>query len=315
METTGVSSFRGATMGTTYEVTLQPGSDAGGIQPEIDRLLDEINASLSTYLSDSIISTINASRDTDTPIRVDEHFDAVFGKALDIHLDTGGAFNPAIAPLVNAWGFGPSGPREEPDDAQIRHLLETARMDAFDRTADGIRKRISESALDFSAIAKGYAVDRVAAALDGAGMTSYFVEIGGEVRTRGMHPDRRPWRIGIERPTADATDSATLQRVVALTDGALATSGSYRNYAVINGRRMTHILDPSTGYPETTSLLSVSVLARDAMTADAYATALMVMGLDEGLRFVESRPDLEAYFIADGEGAFIERESTGFPAP
>jgi thiamine biosynthesis lipoprotein len=310
------TSFAGETMGTTYQVTYAPTSaKVADERAAIDDLLEEINRSMSTYIPESTISRINRSPDTGTRHPVDAHFTAVFVRSKQIYEDTGGAFNPAVAPLVIAWGFGPDGPRETPGAERVTELLETVRFEAFEFGPNGIRKTIPGAALDFSAIAKGYAVDRLAELLETWGVESYFVEIGGELRTRGQYPGApRPWRIGIEAPTATATGTARALVVLHVTDAALATSGSYRNYIVQDGRRFAHILDPRTGHPATTGLLAVSVLASDTMTADAYATALMVMGIDDGARFVEEREGLEAYFVAaDGAGGFTERRSTGFP--
>ena len=158
-----------------------------------------------------------------------------------------------------------------------------------------IHKTLLGARLDFSAIAKGYGVDAVGEWLEGRGVKNYLVEIGGEVRARGKRSAAREWQVGIERPTQQASDRAALQIAIPLRDVAMATSGNYRNYDTADdGRRFSHILNPHTGYPEQSALLSVSVIAPDCMTADAYATALMVMGADEGLRFVAARPALQA---------------------
>ena len=313
----GVTRFGGNTMGTTYEVTYwSTGKPVQGETRAVAALLEDINQSLSTYIGTSLISRVNASSDTEAWHPIDAHFQTVFDRARTIHRDTGGAFNPAVGPLVNAWGFGPAGPQALPDDATIASLLEVAAFEAFQirSSPPGVRKQMARAQLDFSAIAKGYAVDAVAALLEKRGVESYFVEIGGELRTRGKHPEGRPWRVGIEQPAESADMERRARTVLSLNDSALATSGNYRNYRAQDGRKIVHILNPRTGRPEMSSLLSVSVLARDSMTADAYATAFMVMGLDDALRFVEARDELEAYFIAlDQAGNYVERRSTGFP--
>jgi len=313
-----ITRFGGVTMGTSYQVTYSP--TAGSVQDEmraVEDLLEEINESLSTYIDTSVISRVNQSADTASWHPIDRHFETVFARARAIYEDTGGAFNPAVGPLVDAWGFGPEGPQALPGPDAVDRLLQLVSFDLFEirSTPPGVRKQMAESRLDFSAIAKGYGVDAVGRLIEGWGVRNYFVEIGGEVRTRGEHPERRRWRIGIERPSDDPSRAPEIQSVLALGDAALATSGDYRNYRLgTAGRKIAHILDPRTGYPVTSPLASVSVLARDAMTADAYATAFMVMGIEDALDFVEAREELEAYFIAsDPAGNIIETRSSGFP--
>jgi len=184
----------------------------------------------------------------------------------------------------------------------------------FRDSPPALRKRTAGAQLDFSAIAKGYAVDAIGSLLEQHGVRDYLAEIGGEVRGRGRRPDNGKWRVGIEKPSDHAVSDRKILMVIELENAGLATSGNYRNYQVQDGKKIAHIIDPATGYPAQNSLLSVSVIAPDVMTADAYATALMVMGLDEGLPFVEARKDLSAYFIAVGaSGQFVEFRSSGFP--
>jgi thiamine biosynthesis lipoprotein len=309
----------GQTMGTTYRVQYPSAGTSGeaveSIHDAIDRLLREINQSLSTYIETSLVSGINASTDTSAWHPVDSHLATVFDRSRFIYEETGGAFNPAVGPLVNIWGFGPDSHDEPATESEIASVLPAVDFDAFLRrdSPPAIQKRIETAALDFSGIAKGYGVDAVAELLDAEAIGSYFVEIGGEVRTEGQHPSGRPWRLGIERPDSASTGPRS-HVVLALNDGAVATSGDYRNYYVRNGIRYTHILDPATGRPEASPLLSVSVLAEDCMTADAYATAFMVMGVEAAMDFVNAHPDLEAYFISsDVEGGYLETQSSGFP--
>lgn len=314
-----VTELGGETMGTAWRAVYS--STGRPIQDEVDAfegVLDDINRSLSTYIDASLISRVNESRDSGLWHPIDSHFETVFRRARVIYEDTDGAFNPAVAPLVNAWGFGPDVIDVPPDSETIDSLLELVSFDAFEvrSSPPGVRKQLPDARLDFSAIAKGYAVDAIGQLIARWGVRDYFVDIGGEIRTRGEHPEGRPWRIGIEKPADDALADTELQMVLALGDAAIATSGSYRNYIIQDGRRMAHILDPRTGYPAATPLLGVSVLAEDTMTADAYATAFMVMGLEESLALVGSREDLEAYFIgSDPNGQTFEVRSSGFPEP
>jgi thiamine biosynthesis lipoprotein len=318
-----VELIRGKTMGTTYQVRYVSKDWASPARRQelvraIDTLLAEINESLSTYMESSTISRINASTDLQQWHPLDPHFNAVLRRSREIYRDTNHAFNPAVGPLVDAWGFGPEQPDKLPDAVTITGLLTVTDFDSFEyrEFPPALRKHIASARLDFNAIAKGYGVDAVGVLLEQRGVASYIVEIGGEVRARGRHPERQAWRIGVEKPTEDALADSQIKIIIELKDAGLATSGTYRNYEIRNGRKISHIIDPKTGSPAQNSVLSVSVIAADAMTADAYATALMVMGLDEGLRFVEARKGLSAYFMAtDDSGNLVERRSSAFPAP
>jgi len=309
--------FSGHTMGTTYRVTYVARTAATPpSQQAVEDLLHEINASVSNYIETSLISQLNASRDISASHAVDRHFAAIFRRSREIYEDTGGAFNPALGPLIDAWGFGPKQPQALPDDSTVRALLKVSSFDAFDlqESPAVVRKRIAEAQLDFGGIAKGYAVDTIAALLDNSGVQDYLVEIAGEVRAKGKRADGGIWEVGIERPAEDALAQRNIQIIVELENAAVSTSGNYRNLQEEAGRRVGHILNPRTGYPAMSSLLSATVLAPNAMTSDAYATALMVMGLDEALQFVESHKELSAYFIAmDSTGGTIEKRSSRFP--
>ena len=315
-----VTSIQGDTMGTTYKVTFiareSVGESREAVATAIARLLDDINQSLSTYIDTSTIFQINASTDLQQWHPVDRHFEIVLQRSREVYEDTGYAFNPAVGPLVNAWGFGPEQPETLPDRSTVEALLRVTNFDSFEfrNSPPALRKHVAGARLDFSAIAKGYGVDALGALLEDRGVTDYVVEIGGEVRARGQRPDGTAWRIGIAKPSEDAAAFSTIQMIIELRDAGLATSGTYRNYDIQDGKKIAHIIDPKTGYPAQNSLLSVSVIAPDAMTADAYATALMVMGLEEGLRFVEARKHLSAYFIAtDQSGKLVETRSSAFP--
>jgi len=304
-------------MGTTYRVTyVAKTSDTPPSQQAVEDLLHEINASVSNYIETSLLSQLNAARDTSALHPVDRHFAAIFRRSREIYDDTGGAFNPALGPLIDAWGFGPKQPQALPDESTVRTLLKLSSFDAFDlqESPAGVRKGIAESQLDFGGIAKGYAVDKIADLLNDSGVQDYLVEIAGEVRARGKRADGGTWQVGIERPAEDALALPNIQIVVDLENAAVSTSGNYRNLQEDAGRKVGHILNPRTGYPAMSSLLSATVMAPNATTADAYATALMVMGLDEALKFVESHTELSAYFIAmDSAGGIVEKRSSRFP--
>ncbi|MEM6335797.1 MAG: FAD:protein FMN transferase [Bacteroidota bacterium] len=308
--------IRGETMGTYYAVTFpEEQGDSALLLAGVDSTLIALNASLSTYIPEALISQLNASVDTAEVFVLDEHFARVWERSVKIHAATDGAFNPALGPLITAWGFGPD-LEQRKGEVNVDSLLPLTRLDAFVYTpASGsdpatMRKKRAGATLDFSAIAKGYGVDLVGGYLQSQGVTDYFVDIGGEVVTRGEHPEGRPWRVGIERPSPD---ERAVQRVLDLGDAALASSGNYRNFYVVDGRRIVHTINPETGLPETSNLLGVSVTAPDCMTADAYATAFMVMGYERARALVEQDSVLDALFILGGEeeGAYEERGTLG----
>ncbi len=304
----------GRTMGTTYSVRYAgPASRQARDQAGVDSVLLAVNQSLSTYIPTSTISRINASTEIDTPLPIDAHFRTVYLASKAVYEDTDGAFNPAVGPLVEAWGFGPER-RQTMSQERVDSLLALVRFEAFQLTIDSLHltKSIAGAHLDFSAIAKGYGVDEVGRYLAAWGIEAYFVEIGGEVVVRGAHPAGRPWRVGIDRPEEEATERQ-LQAVIELVDGGLATSGNYRNFYEIDGQKYAHTIDPMTGYPARNTLLSASILAADCMTADAYATAAMVMGAERALAFIGERQELEGFFVTAGpDGAYLETMTAGF---
>lgn len=285
--------IQGQTMGTTYNIKyFSP--EGRNIQPAVDSLLQAFNASLSTYDPNSEVSRLN--RDHELTYGY-PFLQPVLKASKNIFERTDGAFDPTVGPLVNAWGFGPDDARK-PADEVIDSLLQFVGFDKvyFDdssvRTPDGVQ-------LDFSAIAKGYGVDVVAEYLTREGYANFYVEIGGEVRVKGQN-ENDPWRTGIEDPTVDLTERG-LNAVVSMTGGAMATSGNYRNYYEVDGVRYAHTIVPKTGRQVEHTLLSVTVVAARCMEADAYATAFMVMGLDEAKNVAESDPELEAFFIYNDE--------------
>ncbi|MEO1368059.1 MAG: FAD:protein FMN transferase, partial [Acidobacteriota bacterium] len=235
----------------------------------------------------------------------------VFGAALELGQLTGGALDVTIAPLVEAWGFGPDGvATTAPEAEQLAALVETVGLDklTLDAEAGTLRKSVPDLYCDLSSLAKGYAVDRVLERLLADGFDDVLVEIGGEVRTSGRNVEGAPWRLGIESPFAVP---GQVQRVLSLENEALATSGDYRSYREIDGRRVSHLIDPRTGLPVEHKVASVSVVAPTCMRADALATALMVMGEDEGFELAEREGVAALFLVRDGE-SFAEKTTTEF---
>lgn len=292
--------IRGMVFGTYYTITYFE-DDGKVFREAIDSIFAEFNRSLSFYDRTSLLSRINRNEET----RVDDYFETVFTRAQEIARETGGAFDATIFPLVNAWGFGLS-ERAEMDSEKVDSLLQFVGFEMVRLEYGHLVKDDPRVQLDFNAIAKGYAADVVGAYLDEQGTDAWLVEIGGDLMTRGIKPDGSKWRIGLEIPADEYDAPQDWEYYVEITDRGLATSGDYRRFYEEGGRRLSHTIDPETGYPVDHTLMSVSVFAPDGMSADAYATAFMVMGLEDAIAFVEARDDLEAYFI------FIPDDQPGY---
>ena len=297
---------RGMIFGTLYRVTYQ--SEAN-LQAEIEEELHRFDASLSPFNDISIITKINRNE----AVRPDSFFLRVFRASQRISEETRGAFDITVAPLVNAWGFGFK-QGIFPDSAEVDSLLELTGYAKVSLSDSGcVHKADSRMMLTCSAVAKGYAVDVVAQLLKRRGVRNYMVDIGGEVVVGGQNPAGGPWRIGINKPVDDSLSvRGDLQALLHITDAAMATSGNYRNFYYREGKKYAHTIDPRTGYPVQHEILSATVVAPDCMSADAYATAFMVMGLDSAARFVQEKPDLDVYFIyADSVGEMRVYQSSG----
>lgn len=288
----------GMVFGTVYSMTYQSTDD---LRQEIEAELQKVDSSLSTFNEQSITAKINRGMLPE----VDDMFMEVFELAQQVAKDTDGAFDFTIAPLVNAWGFGFK-KGSFPDKHTVDSLMELVdyRMVELvrERGATVVNKRKPNMMLDFSAIAKGYGCDAVARMFRQKGIKNFMVEIGGEVVTSGMSAKRLPWRIGITKPEEDSLGAGReMQTIVNVTDMAMATSGNYRNFYYKNGKRYAHTINPKTGYPVQHNILSATVLAKNCATADAYATAFMVMGLEKARDVLDRNPGLMAYMICAGE--------------
>ena len=289
----------GLVFGTVYKITYQHQDD---LHNDIKDALTEVDNSLSPYNRNSIISRINHNEDT----TLNAHFSHVFELAQQISGETKGAFDITVAPLVNAWGFGfKHSISIEPNVIDsLRQLVGYQKI----RMQDGkMVKDDPRTMLDCSAIAKGYGVDVVARLLDRKGVQHYMVDVGGEVVVKGKNPRMKTWRIGINKPIEDSLSiNQELQTILEVTGIGMATSGNYRKFYYKDGKRYAHTIDPRIGTPVQHSILSATVIAKDCTTADAYATAFMVMGLEKAMEFCKQHPELDAYFICDGEGDTYE---------
>lgn len=290
---------QGKIFGTLYTVTYEHNED---LQPLIVEALRAVDASLSPFNKQSIITCIN----NNTPIIVDTLFTEVFRHAEIVYKESYGAFDPTVAPLVNAWGFGFK-QGYDVSAATIDSLLSLVGMHQVTLIDGNINKCDPRIMLDFSAIAKGYGSDCVARVFDSCGIQNYMVEIGGEVVIKGHNKNGNPWGIGINKPIDDSLSmNQELQTVLRLTDCAIATSGNYRNFYYKDGVKYAHTIDPRTGYPVQHSLLSATVIADNCMRADALATAFMVLGVDSAMAYCERHPEIEGYFIVAADSGRYE---------
>ncbi len=298
----------GATMGTTYNITCDL-SSLSEIQKGIDQLLLDINHEVSTYEEDSFITLFNKAEDklllqNTSQYKVQyPHFKKNLEVAQQVYEKTQGYFDPTVLPMVNYWGFGPNKKKpEEVGEAKlkvIRDLVGFSKVSTqllADKKKQYLVKEQPGVQLDFSALAKGYAVDEVADLLEKSGARNYLVEIGGEVKVKGNNQKTPFWTIGINKPTTDAALNSVYKKVQ-LSDIAMASSGNYRNYFELDGQLYSHTLNPKTGYPERNEILSATIFAPDCIIADAYATACMVAGLSEARKIIEAQDDVEAFFI------------------
>ncbi len=294
---------QGKIFGTLYTVTYEHNAD---LQPQIVAAMQAVDNSLSPFNRQSIITHIN----NNVSIEVDTLFTEVFRTAEHIYSESHGAFDPTVAPLVNAWGFGFKRGMDVSNTTidSLKELVGLSRVKLENKRVEKADGRIM---LDFSAIAKGYGSDCVARLLDSCGIQNYMVEIGGEVVVKGHNKNGNPWGIGITKPIDDSLSvNQELQTVLRLTDCAVATSGNYRNFYYKDGVKYAHTIDPRTGYPVQHSLLSATVIADNCMRADALATAFMVLGVDSAMAYCERHPEIKGYFIVAADSGRYEVLST-----
>lgn len=300
---------RGNVFGTTYSVIYNSEKQID-FESQFDSIFYLINKSMSTYQQNSIISKLNRNEE----VNLDSHFIKVFDASKTIYDSTNGFFDPTIGVLVNAWDFGPQGEIKELDSAKIKELMQSVSLKNVTRNQNRLNKENENTFIDFNAIAKGYAVDVISEFLEEKDIKNYLVEIGGEIRAKGMNLEKeKPWKIGVENPNFDGSQS--IFKAISIQNEAMATSGTYRKFKVdSSGNRYAHIIDTKTGYPSKTNLLSVSVLADNCMIADAYATAFKAMGIENVLHFLQSHPELKAFLIFENEkGEFETLSINGFP--
>jgi len=302
-------------MGTTYSISYLD-KLGRNFSISIDSILNVLDNELSTYNSQSFITRVNQSRKpfpviSEKGVPLSEHFYNNFLRAKEIHQITSGNFDPTVMPLVNYWGFGYIDTSiTAVDTMAVDSLLQN--LVGFDKVKisekDGMKYLLKKSGgieLDFNAIGKGYGVDVVGKLLEAFQVENYMVEIGGEVRTKGKNDKDRLWAIGINSPK-EGLPSGDYQAIVELNNLSLASSGNYQNFYVVDSVIFSHTINPSTGFPERNSLLSASVFAPDCTSADAFATACMVMGLPACAEMIEKQEGIEGYFIYGGKNGKLE---------
>lgn len=301
--------LQGFAQGTTYNITYYA-VDSVISASAIDSIIAVIDSSMSAYKPYSTISKFNSGEADE--IILDEHFTRVIRKSFEIHEASDGIFDVTVAPLVRLWGFGPQGTTVLPDSQQVRACLSVVGMDKLQLCGSVLSRTVAGVSLDVNGIAQGYTVDVLAEFLEGQGVTIYNVELGGELRLKGPKPDGSLFRIGIERPIADMAVDEGFQNVIELSSGAITTAGSYRRFIRDGARFISHHIDPLSGYPYDTGIISATIVARDAMTADGYDNVIMGMFPDAAIAFAESMPGIEVYIVYREDDLVKESMTKGF---
>jgi len=284
--------YRGFAQGTTFSIKFFASTDSVMLKDGIDSILSDINHTASTYDAISIISKVNLNEE----VELNYDFIKIFNKSKEVSDSSNGSFDITVGELVRRWGFGFKN-KSLPTEQEVDSLLEFVGYKNLTLKENKLIKKYSETKIDFNAIAQGYTVDLVAEYFLKKSCADFIVEIGGEVRANGTKNDKKPWVVGIEKPAPNDSSEQAIQLKIALNNQSISTSGNYRKYFIKDGIKFSHTIDPKTGYPVHHSLLSVSIIADDCTTADAYATAFMVMGIEKSKEFVKNHPRIEAYFI------------------
>ncbi|MDN5283775.1 MAG: FAD:protein transferase [Mucilaginibacter sp.] len=302
--------LNGYAQGTTYSIIYYHDQELVK-NKEIDSILDQIDLSMSLYKKGSLINQFNASAKRG---KLDEHFKKVIVKSLEVFKVSGGYFDITVEPLVQAWGFGAQKADSLPADATIKKTLKHVGSQKLylNQNGDYLYKTDPEVKIDLNGIAQGYSVDVLADYLESKGIKDYMVEVGGEIRVKGRKSDAQKFSLGIQSP-GNNFDDGSMETIVQLPAGALTTSGNYRKFYMNNKRRMSHLIDPKTGYPLQNEMISATVFANDAITADGYDNVFMGMGIKKSLEFLKHHREMEVYFIYQKkDGSVADTASAGF---
>lgn len=284
-------------MGTTYKITITSTQiDSSKIHTSVDSILYLINQEMSTYIAASTISRFNAS-EPGSKLLVGEDFYYVLKKSIYYNNISSGAFDVTIKPLVDLWGFGDTGSALSlPDSIAVAKNLKFVGLEKLAISSNRVLSKNKEVTIDLSAIAKGFAVDKISNFLTKNSFDNHMVEIGGEVRVSGYNKNKNKWKIGIQNPDIDDT---TVLATLLISDKGIATSGNYRNYYDIDGRRYSHIISPSTGYPVGNQIRGITVISDNCLDSDALATALLVMDIEDGIKLIEDLKGFEVFYILE----------------
>jgi thiamine biosynthesis lipoprotein len=300
--------LKGYAQGTTYSIVYYAPDSLVSLS-QTDSLLQRFDRSVSLYQPNSLICRFNRSA---KGIRIDETFRVLVERVLQISRATGGLVDPTVKPLVDAWGFGVVKPGHDPGKGDVKNLLRDVGADKIGLRGNFLYKTKPGVQLDLNGIAQGYSVDLLASLLERHQIHNYLVELGGELRVKGRKLGNEPFKVGIEGISGDDLDPAPMRKVIEPGDGAITTSGNYRKHHAAGGKQISHLMDPLTGYPVQNELISVTVYARDAITADGYDNGFMAMGLKRTLSFLSKRNDMGAYIVYRRPDGLIADTATNF---
>jgi len=299
----------GYVQGTTYEIKYRA-SDSVLSDMELKKLFSRVDQSLSLYNPESLICVFNRS---EKEITCDAYLLAVIQKSLEVCRQSNGAFDITLKPLVDLWGFGPDGKKTIPAEADIRNDLSFIGCNKVFLSGSKLIKENKRVQIDCNGIAQGYTVDLIAGLMESKGITHYMVELGGEIRVLGLNEKELPWSVGIESSTISDMGNHPVTLVIRPGKGAVTTSGSYRNYFSEGGKKYSHIINPETGYPISNGMVSATVIAPDAITADALDNVCMVLGPGASLKFLRQYANVEAYLVFEmADGRLADTSTLGF---
>jgi len=296
--------YAGFTQGTSFHI-MYYSTDEETMESGIDSVLRAFDFMASIYNDSSLISKINRGEEPE----LTEEFTELFNRSLQISKESNGSFDITVGQLVDAWGFFKKA-NTNPDSAQVDSILQYIGYEKVSLENGKVIRDYNQTRFDFNAIAQGYSVDIVCKFLESRGVENYLVEIGGEVRCKGSKPDKEAWKVGIEKPAEDAEAEQEIFRTLRAGDISVATSGSSRKFYEKDGIKYSHTIDPHTGYPVSHTLLSVTVIAKECMDADAWATAFMVMGIEKAKEILKNKPEMDAFFIYSAEDGTLQTDST-----
>lgn len=300
-------SLTGFAQGTSYNISYY--SRASTVSDaQIDSILNQIDSSMSVYKSYSLISAFNKAQ---ASVTMDNHFEKVIAKSLEISKKSSGIFDVTVYPLVNVWGFGVDETKTLPDSNKIKAILKNVGYQHLRIKGNQLIKDQPAVKIDVNGIAQGYSVDVIAMFLEVKEINTYIVELGGELRVKGKKPNNEFFKIGIE--AVNDEDFLPIQKYIEIDGGAITTSGNYRKFHQAGNKRISHLINPKTGYYLQNNLISATVYAKDAITADGYDNVLMGLGLKKSLAFLAEQKDLEAYLVYTEDGVVKDTCSAGFP--